>query len=89
MESKRFALFIDYIESVYSQRLIEGASRFFSSKDVEFLVFPCGALNYLGKNFGYQRLAIASLINKKILTVLFLFAVLRKQIPLQTRFIPT
>lgn len=65
MESKRFALFIDYIESVYSQRLIEGASRFFSSKDVEFLVFPCGALNYLGKNFGYQRLAIASLINKK------------------------
>ena len=43
MESKRFALFIDYIESVYSQRLIEGASRFFSSKDVEFLVFPCGA----------------------------------------------
>lgn len=65
MERKRFALFIDYIESVYSQRLIDGATRFFSTKDVEFLVFPCGPLNYLGHNFGYQRLAIASLINKK------------------------
>ncbi|MCQ2241762.1 GGDEF domain-containing protein [Treponema sp.] len=64
MERKRFALFIDYIESVYSQRLIEGATKFFSTKDVEFLVFPCGPLNYLGHNFGYQRLAIASLINK-------------------------
>ncbi|WP_407397160.1 diguanylate cyclase domain-containing protein [Treponema sp.] len=63
-DRKRFALFLDYTESVYSQRLIEGALKFFNSKEVEFLVFPCGSLNYKGNTFGYQRLAVASLLNK-------------------------
>ena len=64
MEKKRFALFIDYLESVYAQRLFKGALSFFSSKNADFLIFPCGSINYQRKSFGYQRLAVASLINK-------------------------
>lgn len=39
MEKKRFALFIDYLESVYAQRLFKGALNFFSSKNADFLIF--------------------------------------------------
>lgn len=65
MKNKRIGLFIDYDESFYSQRLIEGASQFLQKKsDAELLVFLCGSINSQSKNFGYQRLAVASLINK-------------------------
>lgn len=64
MGRKRFALYIDYTESVYAQRIIKGALNFFDTKDVEFLVFSCGLINSQSPFFGYQRLAIASLINE-------------------------
>lgn len=61
-KKKRIALFIDYVESEYAQRLIEGAGDYLSKNDGELIVFTAGTLNTPASDHNYQRLAVASLI---------------------------
>lgn len=58
----RIALFTDYTETEYSQRLIKGASEYLTEINAELIVVAAGAINSSTKNHDYQRLAVASLI---------------------------
>ncbi len=62
-KKKRIGLFIDYTETEYSQSLIKGAREYVNKKGAELLIFAAGNINSQSKNYGYQRLAVASLIN--------------------------
>ncbi|EID86307.1 diguanylate cyclase (GGDEF) domain-containing protein [Treponema sp. JC4] len=60
----RVALIVDFISIEYSQRLFESVNEVCKEYDYELLVFPIGTLHSVRTAFGYQAVAIASLITK-------------------------
>ena len=60
----RVALILDFITIEYSQRLFESVNEICKEYDYELLVFPIGTLHSVRTAFGYQAVAIASLITK-------------------------
>ena len=60
----RIALIVDFITIEYSQRLFESVNEACKELDYELLVFPIGTLHSVRTAFGYQAVAIASLITK-------------------------
>ncbi len=59
-ERKRVALFIDYAETEYSQKMISGANSILKERGYDLLIFPTGGGENFGRVYDYQYLAIAS-----------------------------
>ncbi len=59
----RIALFVDYVESEYSQKIIDGATRYIEEHEAELIVFQTGGLSNLEFSYDYQYLAVASHIS--------------------------
>lgn len=57
---KRVALFIDYAETEYSQKMIAGADSILKERGYDLLIFPTGGGETFGRVYDYQFLAVAS-----------------------------
>ncbi|MBP5465367.1 MAG: GGDEF domain-containing protein [Treponema sp.] len=57
---KRVALFIDYAETEYSQKIITGANSILKERGYDLLIFPTGGGENFGRVYDYQFLAVAS-----------------------------
>ena len=60
---KRIAIIVDYLETEYTHRAVEGAQNFLKKHNAELVVFPIGTMNAVNFNYEYQNLAVASHIN--------------------------
>lgn len=69
----RIALYIDYIDSEYVQKVYSGAERFFSTKNVDLIGFSAGELqDRVSNSFNYQLLSVgAHLTSKNIDGIIF------------------
>ncbi len=57
---KRVALFIDYAETEYSQKMIAGANSILKERGYDLLIFPTGGGENFGRVYDYQFLSVAS-----------------------------
>ena len=60
LDRKRVALFIDYAETEYSQKMIAGANSILKERGYDLLIFPTGGGENFGRVYDYQFLAVAS-----------------------------
>lgn len=58
--SKKIAIFLDYAETEYSQKIIQGASSALARRGYELMVFPTGGGENMGRTYDYQYLAVAA-----------------------------
>jgi diguanylate cyclase (GGDEF)-like protein len=63
-ERKRIALFIDYAETDYSQRIAEGANLVLKKRGYDILIFPTGGGENYVMSYDYQYLSVAAHINE-------------------------
>src|SRR5574344_887875 len=61
----RIALYVDYIDSEYVQKLFKGAQSFFSKNDVALVLLAAGELCDHDPTFNYQHLSIAAHLTPK------------------------
>ncbi|MCR5620707.1 MAG: GGDEF domain-containing protein [Treponema sp.] len=62
-ERKRIALFIDYAETEYSQKVVAGANLVLKERGYDILIFPTGGGESLVMSYDYQYLSVAAHIN--------------------------
>ncbi len=62
-ERKRVALFIDYAETEYSQKMVTGANLILKERGYDLLIFPTGGGESLAMSYDYQYLSVAAHIN--------------------------
>ncbi len=63
-ERKRVALFIDYAETEYSQKIVAGANLVLKRRGYDILVFPTGGGENFVMSYDYQYLSVAAHINE-------------------------
>lgn len=59
-ERKRIALFIDYAETEYSQKMVTGANLVLKERGYDLLIFPTGGGENVGRVYDYQYLSVAA-----------------------------
>lgn len=59
-ERKRIALFIDYAETEYSQKMVGGANLVLKERGYDLLIFPTGGGENVGRVYDYQYLSVAA-----------------------------
>lgn len=81
----RIALYTDYIDSDYVQKIHEGAWKFCKEKNIELIEFPAGEINSKVSH-NYQLTSIAAHIKNTNLDGLIFFHQLNSIIQLQIIF---
>lgn len=59
-ERKRIALFIDYAETEYSQKMVAGAKLALKERGYDLLIFPTGGGENVGRVYDYQYLSVSA-----------------------------